>query len=130
MRKEELVGARLPQDLVADLRKVEAVEQLDRSTTVRKLLYRAIRDWKKEYAAKLYSDGRVTLERAAMEAGVSVREMMDYFRQKKVPAQYSLEDLEADLKRLYKRLGLPRVKKPPNPILQADVRRGSHTCST
>jgi predicted HTH domain antitoxin len=68
-------------------------------------VYRGVQEWKKEYAAKLYAEGKVTLERAAMEAGVSVREMMDYLKEKKVPAQYSLEDLKADLKRLYRKLG-------------------------
>ena len=74
-----------------------AVEQSDRSTVVRKLLYRAIRDWKLEYYAQEYGQGRITLGRAAEEAGVSLWEMMDYVRQRKIPAQYSLEDLEHDL---------------------------------
>ncbi len=42
MRKEEMVGARLPESLVSDLKMIERVEQSDRSTAVRKLLYRAI----------------------------------------------------------------------------------------
>ena len=74
-----------------------AVEQSDRSTVVRKLLYRAIRDWKLEYYAQEYGQGRITLGRAAEEAVVSLWEMMDYVRQRKIPAQYSLEDLEHDL---------------------------------
>ncbi|MGQ9597231.1 MAG: UPF0175 family protein [Thermoproteota archaeon] len=103
-KKEEPVAARLPEQLIAELRRIEEIEQTDRSTVVRKLLHRAIVEWKKEYMAKLYSEGRVTLERAAMEAGISVREMAEYFRQRKVPAQYDLEDLEEDMKKFYKRL--------------------------
>jgi predicted HTH domain antitoxin len=61
--------------------------------------------WKKEYAARLYADGSVTLERAAMDAGVSVREMMEYLKAKRVPAQYDVEDLEEDMKNFYKRMG-------------------------
>jgi len=45
---------------------------------------------KKEHVAKLYAEEKITLERAAMEAGISVREMMDYLKQKKIPTQYSL----------------------------------------
>jgi len=100
MKKEEMVAARLPKGLVSDIKKIEDVEQTDRSTVLRRLLYKAVTDWKKEYAAKLYSEGTITLERAAMEAGVSVREMAEYFRQKKIPAQYDLEDLEEDIKKL------------------------------
>ena len=40
-----------------------------------------------------------------MDADVSVREMMEYLRDKKIPAQYDIEDLEADMKRFYRKLG-------------------------
>jgi len=39
-----MVGARLPADLVRELELIQNVEQSDRSTTVRRLLARAIRD--------------------------------------------------------------------------------------
>jgi len=105
MRKEELVAARLPETLISDIEKIESVEQSDRSTVLRKLLYKAVTDWKKEYAARLYAENKITLERAAMDAGVSVREMMDYLRQKKVPMQYDMEDLEEDMRDFYRRIG-------------------------
>lgn len=105
MKKEELVAARLPRSLVSDLKKIESAEQSDRSTVLRKLLYRAVTDWKKEYAAKLYAEGKLTLERAAMDSDVSVREMMDYLKARKIPAQYDLEDLEEDMKNFYRRIG-------------------------
>ncbi len=98
MRKEQMVGTRLPQELVRDLKKIESVEQADRSTTVRKLLYKAISEWKLEHYARLCGEGKLTLARAAREAGVSLWEMMDYARQRKIPAQYDLEDFAKDLK--------------------------------
>lgn len=104
MKKEELVAARLPKGLVSDIKKIEDVEKTDRSTVLRRLLYKAVMDWKKEYAARLYSEGKITLERAAMEVGISVREMMNYLKQRKIPAQYELEDLEEDMKRFYEGL--------------------------
>ncbi len=105
MKKEQLIASRVPSDLAADLRRIETAEHLDRSTAVRRLLYSAVREWKMEHATKLYSENRVTLARAAEEAGVSVREMMEYLRQKKVPMQHDLEDFEEDLKGIYARLG-------------------------
>lgn len=104
MKKEEMVAARLPESLVSDIKKIEELEQTDRSTVLRKLLHRAIADWKKEHAAKLYSEGKITLERAAIEAGISVREIMEYLKHKKIPAQYDLEDLEEDIKNFYRRI--------------------------
>ncbi|MBI4455895.1 MAG: UPF0175 family protein [Acidobacteria bacterium] len=104
MKKEQMVGTRLPEELVRELEVIENAEQSDRSTTVRKLLYKAIKDWKLEYYARLYGDGKLTLARAARNAGVSLWEMMDYVRSRKIPAQYELEDLKRDLKGLYARL--------------------------
>ena len=108
MKKEELVAARLPRQLLKALQKIEEVEQSDRSATVRKLLYRAVADWRKDYAARRYGERKLTLERTAMEAEVSVREMMEYLRQKKITGQYDLSELEEDMARVYKKLALPR----------------------
>jgi len=105
MKKEELVAARLPKGLVSDLKTIENVEQSDRSTVLRKLLYRAVTDWKKEHAARMYAESSVTLERAATDSGLSVREMISYLKARKIPTQYDLEDLEEDMKNFYKRIG-------------------------
>jgi predicted HTH domain antitoxin len=104
MKKEETVAARLPEALVLDLKKIESVEQINRSTVLRKLLNKAVIEWKKEYAAKLYAEGSITLEKAAMDTGTSVREMMEYLKQKKAPSQYNVEDLDEDMKNFYKRM--------------------------
>jgi predicted HTH domain antitoxin len=98
MKKEQMVGTRLPDTVVRDLEAIEEVEQSDRSTTVRKLLSRATQDWKLDHYSRLYGNGKLTLARAAREAGVSLWEMMDYVKTKKITLQYDLEDLQRDLK--------------------------------
>ncbi len=97
MNKGRVVGARLPLGLVRDLELIEEAEQTDRSSTVRRLLAKAVREWKLEYYARQYGDGKLTLARAAREAGVSLWEMMEYARARKIAAQYDLEDLRQDL---------------------------------
>ena len=57
MRKEQMVGSRLPVELVQDLEMIERVEQTDRSTALRKLLHKAVGDWKREHYARQYGDG-------------------------------------------------------------------------
>ena len=104
MKKERMISTRLPLDLVRELELIEGVEQSDRSTTVRRLLSKAIQQWKLEHYARLYGDGKLTLARAARDAGVSLWEMMDYARARKVPAQYDLEDLNRDLGTIQKSL--------------------------
>jgi predicted HTH domain antitoxin len=97
MKKERIVGTRLPQSLINYLEKIEKVDQSDRSTTLRKLLSGAVREWKLDYYAKEYAHGRITMAGAAEEAEVPLWEMLDYARQQKVPAQYSLEDFKHDM---------------------------------
>lgn len=97
MKKEQMVSTRLPSELVRELAFIEEVEQSDRSTTVRRLLSKAIQQWKLEHYVRLYGDGKLTLARAARDAGVSLWEMLDYARARKVPAQYDLEELQRDL---------------------------------
>jgi predicted HTH domain antitoxin len=101
--KEQMVGTRLPESVIIDLKKIEQVEQSDRSTVLRKLLYRAVSEWKMDHFAQAYGQGKMTLSKAAEEAGVSVWEMMEYVREKKISAQYSLEDLEHDLRDIYQK---------------------------
>ncbi len=104
MKKDRMVGTRLPESLIADLERIERLEQTDRSTTVRKLLYRAVGEWKLEHYAQEYSRGEVTLSRAAEDGGVSVWEMAEYLTRRKIPSQYALDDLEHDLRIINSRL--------------------------
>lgn len=97
MKKEQMVGTRLPSELVRELAFIEEVEQSDRSTAVRRLLSKAIQQWKLDHYVRLYGDGKLTLARAARDAGVSLWEMMEYARARKVPAQCDLEELQRDL---------------------------------
>ena len=110
MKKEQMVGARLSPGLVRELELIEDVEQSDRSTTMRRLLSQAIRQWKLEHYVRQYGDGKNTLARAARDAGVSIWEMMDYARARKVPAQYDLKDLERDLETIRESLEVSRAE--------------------
>ena len=98
MKKEQMVGTRLPDTVVRDLEAIEQVEQADRSTTVRRLLSRAIHDWMLDHYSRLYGSGKLTLARAAREARVSLWEMMDFVKTQKITAQYGIEDFQRDLK--------------------------------
>ncbi len=65
---------------------------------------RAIADWQLEHFSRLYGDGKLSLSRAAHEAGVSIWEIVDYARSKKIAAQYDIEDFERDWKAVLTRL--------------------------
>lgn len=104
-RLEQMVGSRLPEEVIRDLELVESIEQTDRSTTIRKLLAKAARDWKLAHFADAYAGGKLSAAKAASEAGVSVWEMQAYLKQNKVPSQYDAEEWEQDLKAVATRVG-------------------------
>ncbi|MBI4556460.1 MAG: UPF0175 family protein, partial [Candidatus Hydrogenedentes bacterium] len=44
----------------------------------------ATREWKLDYYARQYAEGKLSVARAAREAGVSIWEMMECLRRKKM----------------------------------------------
>jgi predicted HTH domain antitoxin len=93
----EVISTRISDKLARDLKEIEREEQSDRATTVRKLLARAIKEWKLEHALKLYHEGKVTMWRAARIAEVSLREIMEKAAQRGIEFKYTVEDLEEDI---------------------------------
>ena len=83
LNKGQMLGARLPLELVRDLELIEVIEQTDRSRIARRLLAKAVREWKLEYCAQQYGDGTLTLARATRDAGMSLWDMMEYSRARK-----------------------------------------------
>lgn len=104
MSEEKMVGSRLPAELLRDLEMIERVEQTDRSTTVRKLLFRVTREWKVEYFARQYAEGKLGAARAAHESGVSLWEMMEYLRNRRISAQYDLDEWQKDVVTVHRRI--------------------------
>jgi predicted HTH domain antitoxin len=92
----EVVSTRVPEDMARDLVEIEKEEQSDRATVVRKLLSKAISQWKLERALSLYGDGKITLWKAAMIAGLSLWEMVEVVRKRKIPVRYAYDDFRED----------------------------------
>ncbi len=98
----EIISTRVPEDMAKNLEEIEKEEKTDRATVVRKLLAKAIADRKLEGALTLYSGGKVTLWKASKIAGLSLWEMMEIVRQRKISFQYSYEDFREDFEKALK----------------------------
>jgi len=98
----EIVSTRVPEDMAKDIEEIEKEDKSDRATVVRKLLAKAIADRKLERALALYSDGKVTLWKASKIAGLSLWEMMEIVRQRKISFEYSYEDFREDFEKALK----------------------------
>ncbi len=93
----EIISTRIEkQDLKAiDLFAKE--EHLDRSTFLKKLVYRSLEEYKLAHAFELYSEGKISLGKAAEMAGRSLWDMIELLPKHDIHLNYGKEDLEDDL---------------------------------
>ena len=92
----EIVSTRVSDNMAKDLEEIEKEERIDRATVVRKLLTKAIAEWKLEKAVALYCNGKITLWKAAKIADLSLWEMVEIVKERKVPFRYAYEDFRED----------------------------------
>jgi predicted HTH domain antitoxin len=93
------IATRVPKEIDEFLEKIMKEEKLDKSTTTRKLLELGIAEWRSERAIDLLRNGKVTLAKAAEIAGISIYEMIELVKEKKIDyIHIAGEELEEDLR--------------------------------
>ena len=94
------LNIRVPPEIIRDLDEISRAEQLDRTAVVRRLLAEAIQNWKMASALRLYRDDRITKERAAEMAGVSLYEILDAVRRQRMSDPLTVSDTLEEIERL------------------------------
>ncbi len=79
---------------------ISKTEQFDRTTVVKRLLQEAIQEWKLACTLRRYREDRITKERAAEMAGVSIYEVIDSARREGVPTPLTVNEVLEEIKRL------------------------------
>ena len=92
------VTTRVEEELVKIIDGIAKREGMDRSTVVRRFLLKAGKDWLIEKSLEEYEEGRLTLWQAARKCGLSLWEMVEEVKKRRVHVPYSLEELKEDLK--------------------------------
>jgi len=93
----EIITAQVKDRTLRGLKDYMEVSGLDRSSAIRRLLERGIRDWKLELAVDEYRDGKVSLMKASEKAGITVWEFLDELDRRRIPLNVSMEALERSL---------------------------------
>jgi len=78
------LNLRIDADLARHLEQIAEQESLRKTDIIRKYLVEGLRKWELEQAIQRYQQGRVSLERAAVDAGLTLYEMMDELRRRGV----------------------------------------------
>lgn len=93
----KVITSRIPEKYFQDLEMIQKEEKIDRAEAVRRLLTKAISEWKKEKALTLLKDHKITIRTVAPMAEVTYVGMLELA--KRIDMGYDLEELERDLER-------------------------------
>lgn len=97
MGKLVTIGVRIQEEILKDLEESAKEENMDKSTVIRRFIMEGLREYKRERAARLYKERRVSIDGAAELAGLTVREMVDYLIKRGYKSSYSYDDLEKEM---------------------------------
>lgn len=97
---DQPIGIRLPKEILKKIGELSKKQMEDRSTVIRKLVMQGYIQLMKEEAAKLYIEGKITFSEAAHQANITLWEMERYLIEKGYRSEYSIEDLEKEVKLL------------------------------
>jgi len=93
----EAIGVRFDNVFLKKIEKLSKEELLDRSSTIRKLVYLGYRNLIKKKVAEDYKKGKITISEAANRAEMTVWEMEKYLVEQGYKSDYSIEDLNEEL---------------------------------
>jgi len=96
----EAIGIRLDRIILRKIEELSKEEVLDRSTTIRKLVYLGYQNIIKKKAAEEYIKGKITLSEAASKAELTIWEMEQYLVESGYKSSYSIEDFSTEIKLL------------------------------
>lgn len=94
----ETMAVRIPKKIEKELALIIEKEGVDRSTALRKMLEKGIKEWKKELALKLLGEGKITLWKAAKIAGLTIWEMLDLIEEKRIILPIKADDVIDDIR--------------------------------
>jgi len=94
------ISTRLPRKEIKEIEKFAKEEELDKSTFIKRLLHKSLKEYKVEYAFRLYKEGKVSLWKAAELAEKSLWDMIELMGKYNAYLNYGIEDLREDLNKI------------------------------
>ncbi len=98
--KTKRISVTIPEDLLEESEDLAEERMEDRSTIIRQLIAEGLKEEKKKKAVEMYMEKKVSLEKAAGIADVSIWKMLDLLRERKVPLRYGRIEAEAEIEEI------------------------------
>ena len=93
----------LPDDLKKEIDKLRDLNREDQSTFIRKLLWKSETHEKLEIALKEYQKNKISLGKAAENAGISIWEMVDELKSRNLTLNYKISEAELEIEKILKK---------------------------
>lgn len=100
----------VPSDMNKEIEKLQKILNMDKSTVIRHLLSKSIREFKIETAVNEYKKGKLSLGKAAELADINLWEFIEICRKNQIQLELTEEEAEMGIEKI-KELDLTEYKQ-------------------
>jgi len=93
----------VPKKLRDEIKSLAAATGEDKSTLMRKLMFKGLEEVKLDIGVDSYVKGKTSLEKSSQLAGVSIWRFLDELTNRKIGIRYKLEDAQEEIARIIAR---------------------------
>jgi len=97
----KVISARVPVAVEKEIKEFAREKNYGKTKLFREIILAGLQKVRERHALDLYEQGRITLWKAAEMAGLSLWEMLDKARKKKIPVRYDVEDAKDDIRLVF-----------------------------
>ena len=100
--KLDRISITVPKEILEKSDKIANEKLENRSTVIRELLALGLNQYMIEDALRLYSEGKISMEKTSEIANVSIWKILDVMKERKIPIRYDLEDIKKEIENIIK----------------------------
>src|SRR3989338_11213066 len=98
--KVDRISLTVPKEILEKSDRIAKEKLEDKSTVMRELLNLGLKQYLLQEALKQYTEGKISMGKAAELAEVSVWKFLDEMKDKKIPIRYDLDDIKKEIDRI------------------------------
>jgi len=98
--KVDRISLTVPKEILEKSDRIAKEKLEDRSTVMRELLNLGLKQYLLQEALKQYTEGKISMGKAAELADVSIWKFLDEMKGKKIPIRYDLNDIKEEIDRI------------------------------
>jgi len=99
-KQKKFLGARMETEILEIVDKVSEEKKIDRTSAIKVLVRAGWKELTLEKALELYRNGKVSIDKAAKIAGITVSEMMDKIAEHGIKSDETIEEYREGIKML------------------------------